>query len=176
MVDNSILEKALIFAAKKHRGQSRKGNKLSYIMHPMRVAVRLQEVKASKNLNLLLAVCLLHDTSEDCGVSIKKIAKKFGHAIASLVEELTLDKKKYETIGKTKYLCQEVVKMSSYALCIKLCDRLDNVSDMKDMSPDFRQKYKAETKEIILALNGRVLSPTHKKLVKLIIKQLKTIK
>ena len=167
-------EKAVIFAAKKHKGQTRKGNKLAYIIHPMRVAVTLQEIKVSKNMDLLLSVALLHDTVEDCGVSLKKIAKKFGLQVASLVEELTLDKSKYETIGKTKYLSQEVVGMTSYALCIKLCDRLDNVRDMKSMSPDFVKKYKAETKEVLRALEkGRTTTATHKKLIALIKKEIK---
>jgi (p)ppGpp synthase/HD superfamily hydrolase len=167
-ISNSMLEDIIIFAAKKHRGQSRKGNKLPYIIHPTRVAMILLELKESKNINLLLAVCFLHDTVEDCGVSLKTIAKKFGHAIASLVGELTLDKDKYETIGKTEYLCQEVLQMSSYALCIKLCDRLDNVRDMKSMTPEFRAKYSAETRKILENLSNRKLTKTHKKLVKLI--------
>jgi (p)ppGpp synthase/HD superfamily hydrolase len=173
MVTNTIVEEALIFATKKHKGQKRKGNGLPYIIHPMRVANVLLEVKESKNLNLLLTAVLCHDTVEDCGVSLKKIAKKFGHAVASLVEELTLDKTKYESIGKTKYLCQEVVKMSSYALCIKLCDRLDNVRDMKSMNPEFKLKYKAETKEILEALKNRRLTKTHKKIINLIEKTIK---
>jgi (p)ppGpp synthase/HD superfamily hydrolase len=173
MVTNTIVEEALIFATKKHKGQKRKGNGLPYIIHPMRVANVLLEVKESKNLNLLLTAVLCHDTVEDCGVSLKTIAKKFGHAVASLVEELTLDKTKYESIGKTKYLCQEVVKMSSYALCIKLCDRLDNVRDMKTMTPEFRTKYKAETKQILEALENRRLTKTHKKIINLIEKTIK---
>ena len=172
MVDNSTFEKAVIFAAKKHMGQSRKGDKFSYIIHPMRVAVTLQSIKESKNMALLMTACLLHDTVEDCGVKLSTIAKHFGHAVASLVEELTLDKSKYETIGKTKYLCQEVLKMSSYALCIKLCDRLDNVRDMKKMSESFRTKYRAETREILDALKNRKVTKTHAKLIKLIEKEI----
>ena len=172
MVNNSVFEKALIFAVKKHKGQTRKGNKLSYIIHPMRVAVLLQSIKESKNIPLLMTVSLLHDTAEDCGVKLSTIARLFGHAVASLVEELTLDKRKYETLGKTEYLCQEVLKMSSYALCIKLCDRLDNVRDMKNMSESFRSKYRAETREILNRLKGRKLTKTHTKLIKLIEKEI----
>jgi len=109
---------------------------------------------------------------EDCGVTLKKIAKKFGHHVASLVEELTLDKSKYQTIGKTEYLCQEVLKMSSYALCIKLCDRLDNVRDMKKMPDSFKTRYTTETLKILEALKDRKLTKTHKKLIKLIKKEI----
>ena len=123
---------------------------------------------------LLMTACILHDTVEDCGVSLKKIAKKFGHQVASLVEELTLNKEKYETIGKTKYLCQEVLKMSNYALCIKLCDRLDNVKDSVKMTDEFKKRYKSETKEILASLEaGRKLTRTQKKLVNLIKKEIK---
>jgi len=168
-VNNNLFEKALIFATKAHRGQSRKGNGLPYIVHPMQVCMVLQEVKESKNIILLMTAALLHDCVEDCGVSIKKISKKFGLHVASLVEELTLNKEMYETVGKTKLLCQEVIKMSSYALCMKLADRLINVRDTKSMPKDFKVRYFAETKEIIKTLEDkRKLTGTHKKLIKLI--------
>jgi GTP pyrophosphokinase len=174
MVSVELFEKAILFAVKAHKGQRRKGDGRPYILHPMSVLKTLYEVKESKNMYLLATAAVLHDVVEDCGVSLKKIAKKFGHAVASLVEELTLNKEKYETIGKTKYLCQEVVKMSSYALCIKLCDRLDNVRDMRKMPDDFKKKYKSETWEIINTLEqNRKLSKTQKKLVKLIKKEIK---
>lgn len=172
MVSNEIVEKAIIFSTKAHFGQKRKGNGLSYILHPMRIATTLLEVKESRNINLLLTAVFCHDTVEDCGVKLSTIAKNFGHAVASLVEELTLDKSKYETIGKTKYLSQEVLKMSSYALCIKLCDRLDNVRDMKKMSESFKNRYRAETREILDSLKNRKITKTHAKLIKLIEKEI----
>lgn len=175
-INNSLLEKALLFAINAHNGQSRKGDKLPYIIHPLSVAMTLREVKESKNIILLLIVCILHDVVEDCGISLETIAKEFGYAVASLVEELTLDKSCYETIGKTKYLCQEVLKMSNYALCIKLADRLNNIRDMKKMTSGFIKKYVPETYEIIEAVKTRKLTSTHKKLIKLLEKELKKYK
>ena len=49
-INNELFEKAVIFATKKHAGQSRKGNKLPYIIHPLGVASILLEVKESKNI------------------------------------------------------------------------------------------------------------------------------
>ena len=173
-VNNNLFEKALIFATKAHRGQSRKGNGLPYIVHPMQVCMVLQEVKESKNIILLMTAALLHDCVEDCGISIKKIAKKFGLHVAALVEELTLNKEMYETVGKTKLLCQEVIKMSSYALCMKLADRLINVRDTKSMPKEFKVRYFAETEEIIKTLEDkRKLTGTQKKLITLIKKVIK---
>lgn len=171
-----LLEKAILFAAKCHRGQRRKGDGRPYILHPMSVLRTLYDVKESKNMYLLAIVVMLHDVVEDCGISLKTIAKKFGHQVAALVEELTLLKENYETIGKTKYLCQEVLRMTSYALCIKLCDRLDNVSprEIKKMPEDFKKKYRAETWEIVKTLEERrKLTKTHKAVLKLIKKEIK---
>lgn len=167
MISAKTLEQAIEFAITSHKGQFRKGNGRPYIMHPISVMVRLAEIKPSSNSNLLAAAAVLHDTVEDCGVELKEIAEKFGYYVAGLVEELTLDKVKYETIGKTKYLCQEIAKMSSYALCIKLCDRLDNLEDMDTMPDEFITKYCAETKEMIdsLRVNRKHLSNTHHQLI-----------
>jgi (p)ppGpp synthase/HD superfamily hydrolase len=172
-ITNTKLEEALLFAAKKHQGQSRKGSKLPYIMHPIGLASILVEIKQTKNMNLLLAVCFLHDVVEDCGVPLSKIAKRFGYQVAALVEELTLLKENYETIGKTKYICQEILKMSSYALCIKLCDRLANIREMKDMKQEFIDKYVPETWEMVNTAKTRKLTKTHKKLLALIEVELK---
>lgn len=172
MITFETFERAILFAVKKHRGQKRKGDGRPYILHPMAVMQTIFEVKDSKNMFLLGAVAILHDTVEDCGVTIKQIAKKFGYKVAALVEELTLLKENYDTIGKTKYLCQEVLKMSNYALCIKLADRLNNVRDMKNMSPDFIKRYKAETWEILKALKTRKLTGTQKLLIGLIKKEI----
>ena len=166
---NDLLEKAIIFATKKHKGQKRKGNGLPYIVHPLGVMSIFLEVKESKNITMLLIAILLHDVKEDANVSLKKIAKEFGHQVAALVEELTLDKDKYETVGKTELLCQEVIKMSSYALVIKLADRLYNIRDTKSMPVEFRDKYFEETRVIIKTLEtGRKLTKSQKKLVQMI--------
>lgn len=171
MITNDVLEKAIIFATKKHKGQRRKGNKRPYIMHPISVMNTLYQIKEhSDNIYLLAAAAILHDTVEDCGVSLKKIAKKFGYHVASLVEELTLDKNQYEIIGKTKYLSIHMMSMSSYALCIKLCDRLDNVKDLKSMNSNFRSRYISETKDILnyISENRSNITGTHKVLISMI--------
>ncbi len=178
MITSNTLEKAIKFAVKAHRGQKRKGDKRPYIMHPISVMTTLYSIKESDNLYLLAAAAVLHDTVEDCGISLKKIAKKFGHSVAALVGELTLNKDEYSRVGKTAYLCEEVVKMSSYALCIKLCDRLDNVRDMKKMDEEFKIKYKIETVAIINAIHAKRknVTDTHSKIIKLIEEAISEIK
>jgi (p)ppGpp synthase/HD superfamily hydrolase len=176
MISNDILEKAIIFAVKKHAGQKRKGNGIPYIMHPIRVMNSLYDIKKSSNINLLLACSILHDTVEDCKVKIEEIARKFGYQVASIVQELTSDKSQSEKIGKGEYLLQKMLKMSSYALCIKLCDRLDNVKDSESMTTEFRHKYFGQTLFILAGLKTkRKLTATHKALIHQILETIQKI-
>lgn len=167
MVTKETLDEAITFAAKAHRGDYRKGSKLPYITHPMSVMNRVNKFKSSSNPFLLAVCAVLHDTVEDCGVTLDEIAKLFSYQVAAIVDELTLDKRQYELIGKTKYLCQELTRMSSYALCIKLCDRADNLEDMKMMTIDFQERYLEETREILshLVANRQHLTKTHALLI-----------
>lgn len=174
MVEYKVFEKAIEFAVEKHKGQKRKGDGRPYILHPMEVASLIIKHKKSDNSYLLGACAVLHDTVEDCKVPLSEIVKKFGLPVASIVEELTLDKTKYETIGKAEYLAQHTVKMSSYALAIKLCDRLSNIMDLSTMPKEFRDKYKEETKIILDRLKTRSkLTKTHRKLIRMIKKEIK---
>lgn len=173
IISAKVFGKAIIFSAKAHEGQVRKGDGRPFIMHPMSVMARVRQIKPNtSNPFLLGSAAMLHDTKEDCGVKLKTIAKKFGHHVAALVKELTLNKKLYKKYGKAEYLAMSMNKMSSYALVIKLCDRLDNVCDMDSMSESFVKRYVKETYYILERIKDRKLTPTHKKLIKLIKKKL----
>jgi len=158
-----LFEKALEFAIKHHKGQYRKISNFPYIWHPISVAKNVQENKISKNIQLLMTAALLHDLVEDTNVTLEIIAKEFGFKVASIVEELSSDKEKIKEVGKTEYLKDKMTKMSSYALVIKLSDRLDNIKDLSDAKPDFKEKYTKETSEILTHLyqNRTKLSQTH---------------
>lgn len=174
-VTAETLERAIIFATEKHKGVKRKGNGRPYILHPLSVLHTLLAIKPnSTNAFLLAVVSLLHDTVEDCDVTLQEIAELFGYQVASLVQELTSDKDEIDRIGKTEYLKNKMLKMSSYALCIKLVDRLDNIKDMKSMTVAFRKKQIDSTTEILAALEtGRKITKTHRIIIKLIRKEMK---
>ena len=179
MINAATFEKAILYAAKAHQGQFRKGDGRPYILHPISVMTRILSIKKSTNAYLLGTAAILHDVVEDCWKDktdkekLDEIAKEFGYAVASLVEELTLDKNMYKILGKTEYLCQHMLKMTSYALALKLCDRLDNVCDMKDMGEQFQKKYTEETMTIMTKLETRQLTKTHRKLMLMIDNELK---
>lgn len=167
-----VLESAITFAIRKHKGQTRKGDGRPYIMHPISVMLILNSIKDSKNMLMLSCCAILHDVVEDTRTTIKEIAEHFGYHIAGIVEELTSDKKAIDFYGKKEYLRDKMNSMSSYALVIKLCDRLDNLRDMDSMTQEFRDRTISDTKYILDNLN-RNLTLTHKKLIRLIRKEIR---
>lgn len=152
--------KALEFAKLKHEGQVRKVSNEPYFSHPLIVSYLLVSFKDSKNLDDLICASLLHDTLEDTDTTFEEIAKEFGPLVANIVYELTSDKDEIEKIGKKEYLMKKMIHMSSYALTIKLVDRLSNVMD----SPTAQTKK--DTKEILEAIiKNRVLTATQHKII-----------
>lgn len=162
-------EEALKFATQAHAGQERAGGG-PYISHPMRVAQHVEQWKKSHNLDALISAAYLHDTLEDTDTTHEALHDLFGGLVASLVKELTSDKNQVQQMGKKNYLAQKMATMSSYALVIKLADRLDNVRDITTAkTPQWRAKYAAETNHILDYIEkNRVLSGTHQKLIGLI--------
>lgn len=78
-----LVEAALIFAARAHRAQVRKGTDIPYIVHPVGVMLLLQQ--AGEADPEVLAAALLHDTIEDAGVSAGDLARQFGPRVADIV-------------------------------------------------------------------------------------------
>jgi (p)ppGpp synthase/HD superfamily hydrolase len=76
---------ALAFAACAHRHQVRKGTGepgVPYIVHPVQVATILLRHGFAEPL---VIAALLHDTVEDCEVSLSEIEARFGVDVAGLV-------------------------------------------------------------------------------------------
>ncbi len=168
METKSNIRKAVEFMINSHDGQFRKFNGEEYAWHPAAVAKIVRNVKSSRNKDKLCIAALLHDTVEDCQVSLDDIRMEFGEMVSSIVYELTSDGDKVKEMGKANYLLHKMLRMTSYALVIKLADRLHNCSDLVNSSESFRNKYVTETRFILDGLNGRYLSDTHKKLIKMI--------
>lgn len=159
------LDSAIQFAARKHGGQTRRGDGRPYVLHPISVLISLTRIKKSRNFLLISIACIMHDLVEDTDVTLQWIAENYGYGVAHLVEELTSDKDEIKKIGKTAYLADKMMHMSSYALCIKLADRLDNV---EDINPDVDIEKVAETEYILNELRGRKLTSTHRRLIGMI--------
>ena len=173
---NSKEELAFKFAKRMHEGQKRKDG-TKYIEHPKRVAKYVKYFKKdSKHLDVIIPAALLHDTLEDTNLLFYDIVEFFGSEIAEVVLELTTDEELKNEIGKSRYLELKMKNMSSWALTIKLCDRLDNVSDLMNTNEKFRTKYVNETQEIIsYLLKNRKLSKTQYRIILAIIYKLQNI-
>ncbi len=178
MIENSMseilkgennLDKALKYATIMHEGQLRYGG-VPYINHPKRVAQYVRKYKQSNSIEMLMMCAYLHDTLEDTKATYYDLVNIFGPQVASIVLELTTDEDLKKEIGKERYLEIKMKNMSSWALVIKLCDRLDNISDLENASIQFRQKYTKETLQIIYyLLENRELSYTQLNIIKQII-------
>lgn len=162
-----ILE-ATKLANKLHSGQVRKVSGEPYIGHPIAVSYLVMKYKgASKNSEDLVIAAILHDVVEDTGYPIWKIAKDFGGLVAGLVQELTNCVARIKLEGKEEYQRKKMLGMSNYALVVKLCDRLHNISE----SPS--QSMVESTIRLCNALEGgRTLSKTHKMIISDIRKEL----
>lgn len=162
------LSKVIAFAINKHKGQKR-ANGAPYIVHPLRVAELVKQYKKSSEIEVLIAAALLHDVLEDTYTSYKELIDNFGQIIASIVMELTTAKYVPVLFGKDNYLCKKMVNMTNYALVIKLCDRLDNISDLDGVSEEKKMHTLNDTIAISTYLKqNRQLTKTQSILVKLI--------
>ncbi len=137
-----------------------------YWVHPIRVAALVSKYKKSHIIDELIIAALFHDIVEDTSHTAEEIESLYGPLVSSLVVELTSIKSIQDAMGKTQYLSKKLSELSSWALVIKLCDRLDNVSDFCFAPQKFIDKYAKETLSILSYIEAkRTLSDTHKKII-----------
>lgn len=152
-------KKAWKFAKIAHEGVNRKFSGEPYFEHVRKV---FKLVKKVDTREILGVAALLHDTVEDCPeVTYEILVEEFGKRIADIVQELTSKEDLLDAMGKPDYLLDKMATMSDDALIVKLCDRLQNLSDHFSASDKFRRKYYFETKYIITSLkaNRQLLRP-----------------
>lgn len=171
------INQVYLFAKAKHEGQKR-DNGSDYITHPVNVAKIIKEVKGdSKNIDVLVAAALLHDTLEDTYTSYRELEENFGKEIASIVMELTTAPFVPKMIGKAKYLATKMENMTNYALLIKFADRYNNLCDLNGTTQEKRQRTISDTEYILNYLSSRrTYTTSQQKLVDLIQKQIKKLK
>lgn len=83
MAENKdMLNEAVEFAARAHRGQCRKGSDTPYITHPMEVVSICMSITDDIEV---LSAAVLHDVVEDTEATIDDIRERFGERVAGLV-------------------------------------------------------------------------------------------
>ena len=151
------IEKAYIFAEKLHSGQYRVSGE-PYIIHPVAVA----EIVYSLGLDTdSICAALLHDTVEDCSVSLEAIRKEFGPTIEMLVDGLTklvkipFDDKEEEHMENLRKMFLAMSK-DIRVIFIKLCDRLHNMRTLGVRRDQKRRNVAHETMQVYAPLAHRL--------------------
>jgi GTP diphosphokinase / guanosine-3',5'-bis(diphosphate) 3'-diphosphatase len=155
--DSTTIQKAYIYASRKHEGQERKSGE-PYLVHPLEVAYRVAEMGLDESS---ICAALLHDTLEDTDTTREELAELFGEDVAELVDGLT-------KLSKVNFTQREERQAESFrkmlvatardirVLLIKLADRLHNMSTLEHMSPEAQERIAQETRDIYAPLANRL--------------------
>jgi guanosine-3',5'-bis(diphosphate) 3'-pyrophosphohydrolase len=145
--------RALAFASRKHSQQKRKDADASpYINHPIAL-VSILAVEAGINDRDILCAALLHDTIEDTDTTVEELVEAFGGPVASLVQEVTDDKRLPKAERKLRQV-EHAAHLSPKARVVKLADRIANLRDVADSPPvkwslARRQEYFDWAKQVV---------------------------
>lgn len=155
--DIRLLQKAYIFAARAHRGQTRRSGE-PYLSHPLEVT----NILAEMNLDLTTLIAgLLHDVPEDTEVSINEIREEFGKDVAALVEGVTKigrvedstpEETRAETIKKIILAMTDDLRV----IFIKLADRWHNLKTLHFLPEEKQKRIAQETLEIYAPIANRL--------------------
>lgn len=130
--DNTRLEMAIRYATDCHKGQTRKGTNIPFIMHPLEVMQILHGMDADTNL---LIAGLLHDVVEDTTTTIEEIQATFGDDVAELVGGHTEDKtKSWEERKNT-----EMKETLEAPIRLKMLVLADKLANMRSIRKDYMQ-------------------------------------
>jgi guanosine-3',5'-bis(diphosphate) 3'-pyrophosphohydrolase len=152
------LMEATMFAADKHRRQTRKDAQgTPYINHPIMVVNLMANVGGITDIEALQAG-MLHDTVEDTDTSPEEIETRFGYAVRSLVMEVT-DDKTLEKQERKRIQIEKAPRLSPRAKVIKLADKIANLTDLivsppAHWPPERRQQYVDWSNKVIVGCRG----------------------
>ncbi|HEX5520206.1 MAG TPA: HD domain-containing protein [Longimicrobiaceae bacterium] len=158
MILTQPIADALLFAARKHAGQHRKGaSRAPYMRHLTDVAARLYG--AGVRDEKLLQAALLHDTLEDTATTYDELAERFGADVADLVLEVTIPPEVKERGGwaGANYQLAQVPNASPRARVLKAADQLANVAELLADPPpawdaERRAGYMAKATALLLRI------------------------
>ena len=158
MNDLSKLLQAARFAAKKHHGQTRKGESAEpYIVHPLSVANLLVKIGQVQDFDVLIAA-VLHDTIEDTKTTKDEITELFGATVCGYVLEVTDDKNLSKEERKLKQI-EHAPHLSHGAKQVKLADKISNITDIMEnpafgWSNERKLEYVSWGEKVVAGLRG----------------------
>lgn len=121
------VERALAVAIEAHATHRRKGNNDPYVVHPVHMALLLAQLGADE---VTVQAALLHDVAEDADDwDLPGLARAFGQDVASVVGELTEDKRQSWAVRKRTAL-EHVPELSDRGAAVKAADVLHNLMSL----------------------------------------------
>lgn len=147
--DLALIEKAYLFAEKKHEGQVRKSGD-PYISHCIGVAMIIAELQAGPKT---ICAGFLHDTIEDTDTTKEDILNNFGVEVADMVEALTKvtrlsDYKNVEFTSENHRKIFVAMAKDVRVIIVKLADRLHNMRTLQFQPKEKQIRISKETLEV----------------------------
>ena len=140
---------ALEFAICKHEGMTRKRGG-AYIIHPVEATLYVLTLPGLLHRVETVAVTLMHDVMEDCGVTYQEFVDIFGTQVADGVERMSKVVDGVRKDDSAYYAALAKCPMGSIG---KPADRINNQDSMVDaFTPEKQLRYVAEAEEFILPL------------------------
>jgi guanosine-3',5'-bis(diphosphate) 3'-pyrophosphohydrolase len=155
--DINLLKKAYVFAARAHKGQTRRSGE-PYLSHPLEVTNMLADMKLD---NTTLVSGLLHDVLEDTDITAADLRENFGEEVADLVEGVTKislvqesspEVRQAETIRKIILAMIDDLRV----IFIKLADRTHNLKTLKFLPEEKQKQIAKETLDIYAPIANRL--------------------
>ncbi len=156
--DTDIIDRAYIYSAQVHAGQTRLSGE-PYLTHPLEVAAILADMQFDVES---IAAALLHDVVEDTHATKEDIEEMFGHNVAHIVSGVTkLSKLTCSTKAsqQAESLRKMILAMADdiRVIIIKLADRLHNMRTLKYHKRAEKQKsISQETLDIYVPIAARL--------------------
>ncbi len=126
-------EDALVYAARLHRRQRRKGNDVPYISHLMAVAALTLEHGGDEEQAI---GALLHDAAEDQGglPELRRIEQRFGPAVAAIVADCSdsLEEPKPAWRPRKEAYIAGLARKPERSLLVSLADKTHNAECIRD--------------------------------------------
>ncbi|MBI2847384.1 MAG: bifunctional (p)ppGpp synthetase/guanosine-3',5'-bis(diphosphate) 3'-pyrophosphohydrolase [Chloroflexi bacterium] len=164
----TLIEEAYDFASKVHDSQLRLSGE-PFIVHPLGTAIFLADLQLDATS---IAAGLLHDTTEDGGVSLEDVEAKFGPEVRKLVNGVTkltklevqalIPRRSAKPVEDEEVQAESVRKMllamaeDVRVVLIKLADRLHNMNTLQALPPARRVAIAKETLDIYAPLAHRL--------------------
>ncbi len=155
--DVQQIEAAYEVARAAHSGQYRQSGE-PYITHPLAVAKILAEWHLDPQA---LMAALLHDVVEDTPTTKTEISKRFGKAVADLVDGVSkIDRIEFATLqhAQAENFRKMLLAMARdvRVILIKLADRLHNMRTLDAVPPEKQERIARETLDIYAPIANRL--------------------